>query len=290
MSRPRVFNLQYSKIYTIDFISIDQLIVSASTGTIMLSLVIGREVTSLLRAGSSLEQKRKMFPMNQDDDEDKLLELLLTPVVYGDAMNIDDSSVTMIAPEKQSPMSVVPERTSTPAADADYLSAPTFVASATSMVIDHGNRVALMATDVLFTRDARGSIPVPIPINAYTTSSSGSAADAPANIGNGENSSDNDDDNGVGSRKCCGMHKVFIYNIMANFQEVVNYFLQSHMSMHDRAPLWLGPMVYEDVANVNSEYSCALVKTSSKERTPTTRVLLHAVGVLVASVVSGSAT
>ncbi len=38
--------------------------------------------------GSSLGQKRKMFPMDQYGDEDKLLKLLLSLVVYGDAINI----------------------------------------------------------------------------------------------------------------------------------------------------------------------------------------------------------
>uniref|UniRef100_A0A0E0PLV0 Uncharacterized protein n=1 Tax=Oryza rufipogon TaxID=4529 RepID=A0A0E0PLV0_ORYRU len=54
--------------------------------------------------------------------------------------------------------------------------------------------------------------------------------------------------------------------------------------------LWLCPMVYKDAAYVDSKYSCAPVKTSSKEQTPTTHVLLHAERVLVVSVVSRSAT
>uniref|UniRef100_A0A0D9ZYK3 Uncharacterized protein n=1 Tax=Oryza glumipatula TaxID=40148 RepID=A0A0D9ZYK3_9ORYZ len=50
--------------------------------------------------------------------------------------------------------------------------------------------------------------------------------------------------------------------------------------------LSLGLVVYGDEANIDSNSSCALVKTTPEERMPMVLILQHAMGVLVASVAS----
>uniref|UniRef100_A0A0E0HDT5 Uncharacterized protein n=1 Tax=Oryza nivara TaxID=4536 RepID=A0A0E0HDT5_ORYNI len=50
--------------------------------------------------------------------------------------------------------------------------------------------------------------------------------------------------------------------------------------------LSLGLVVYGDEANIDSNSSCTLVKTTPEERTPMVLILQHAMGVLVASVAS----
>uniref|UniRef100_A0A0E0L5C4 Uncharacterized protein n=1 Tax=Oryza punctata TaxID=4537 RepID=A0A0E0L5C4_ORYPU len=122
-------------------------------------------------AGSSSGQKRKAFTMDQDgSSEDTWLKLSLGPVVYADATNVDDSSVTATSP-KELPAPAVVQQTvgppSVPAAHDDDALPPIFVASATtSLVINHGiNKAARMATGVLFNGDARGSVPNPTPVD-----------------------------------------------------------------------------------------------------------------------------